>query len=240
MNAVNATICIITVFQITDKACCKYHSNLRYPTWNSPNNLFRGLQNAMCSQVYLIVHDMNSISWAAGTSSHFWTSIAFQFGEGNGTLLQYSCLENPMDGGAWEAAVVGSLRVGHDRVTSLSLFTFMRWRRKWNPLQRSASVLAWRIPGTEEPSGLPSLGSHRVGYNWGHLTAAAAAAFQFGTVHVNSVIINRMWEEASTPEQWRVGLQPLISCRWEGACSVRSCSFPQYGMTDAISPSGPV
>ena len=35
-------------------------------------------------------------------------------GEGNGTLLQYSCLENPMDGGAWKAAVMGSLRVGHD------------------------------------------------------------------------------------------------------------------------------
>ena len=35
-------------------------------------------------------------------------------GEGNGTPLQYSCLENPMDGGAWWAAVHGSLRVGHD------------------------------------------------------------------------------------------------------------------------------
>ena len=35
-------------------------------------------------------------------------------GEGNGTPLQYSCLENPMDGGAWKAAVHGSLRVGHD------------------------------------------------------------------------------------------------------------------------------
>ena len=106
MSAVNATICISTVFQMTDKACCKYHSTLRHPTWNSPSNLFRGLQNAMCSQVYLIVHDMNSISWA-GTSSHFWTSIAFQFGDGNGTPLQYSCLENPMDGGAWWAVVHG-------------------------------------------------------------------------------------------------------------------------------------
>ena len=105
MSAVNTTICIITLFQVTDKGCCKYHSTLRYPTWNSPNNLFRGLQNAMCSQVYLIVHDMNSISWAE-TSSHFWTSIAFQF----------------------------------------------------------------------------------------------------GTVHVNSVIINRMWEKASAPEQWRGGV----------------------------------
>ena len=54
-------------------------------------------------------------------------------GEGNGTPLQYSCLENPMDGGAWWAAVHGSLRVGHDSVTSLSLFTFMHWRRKLQP-----------------------------------------------------------------------------------------------------------
>ena len=48
-------------------------------------------------------------------------------------LLEYSCLENPMDGGAWKAAVYGSLRVGHDWATSLSLFTFMHWRRKWQP-----------------------------------------------------------------------------------------------------------
>ena len=53
--------------------------------------------------------------------------------EGNGTPLQYSCLENPTDGGAWWAVVHGSLRVGHDWATSLSLFTFMYWRRKWQP-----------------------------------------------------------------------------------------------------------
>ena len=44
-----------------------------------------------------------------------------------------SCLENPMDGGAWWAIVHGSQRVGQDSVTSLSLFTFMHWRRKWQP-----------------------------------------------------------------------------------------------------------
>ena len=50
-------------------------------------------------------------------------------GEGNGTPLQYSCLENPMDGGAWCAAVHG---VAKSR-TRLSEFTFMHWRRKWQP-----------------------------------------------------------------------------------------------------------
>ena len=52
---------------------------------------------------------------------------------GSGAPLQCSRLENPMDGGAWRAAVHGSLRVGHNRATSLSLFTFMHWRRKWQP-----------------------------------------------------------------------------------------------------------
>ena len=63
---------------------------------------------------------------------------------------------------------MGSLRVGHDWVTSLSLFTFMHWRRKWQP------ILAWKIPGTAEPGRLPSMGSHRVGHNWSDLAAAAA------------------------------------------------------------------
>ena len=50
-----------------------------------------------------------------------------------GTPLQYSCLENPMDGGVWSMGSVGSRRVRHDLATSLSLFTFMHWRRKWQP-----------------------------------------------------------------------------------------------------------
>ena len=52
-------------------------------------------------------------------------------GEGNGTPLQYSCLENPMDGGAWQAAVHGVM----NSWTQLSdfIFTFMHWRRKWQP-----------------------------------------------------------------------------------------------------------
>ena len=59
---------------------------------------------------------------------------------------------------------MGSLRVGHDWSTSLSLFTFMHWRRKWQ--HTPMFILAWRIPGTGEPGGLPATGSHRVGHNW--------------------------------------------------------------------------
>ena len=54
-------------------------------------------------------------------------------GEGNGTPLQHSCLENPMDGGACGPQSMGLLRVGQDSATSLLLFTFMHWRRKWQP-----------------------------------------------------------------------------------------------------------
>ena len=53
--------------------------------------------------------------------------------EGDGNPLQYSCLENPMDGGGGRLQSMGSLRVGHDSATSLSLFIFMHWRRKWQP-----------------------------------------------------------------------------------------------------------
>ena len=83
-------------------------------------------------------------------------------GEGNGTPLQYSCLENPMDGGAWWAAVHG---VAEGR-TRLSDFTFTFHFHAWEKeMATHSSVLAWRIPGTGEPGGLPSMGSNRVGHD---------------------------------------------------------------------------
>ena len=66
---------------------------------------------------------------------------------------------------------MGSLRVGHDWATSLSLFTFMQ-KEKEKEMATHSSVLAWRIPGTGEPGGLPSQGSHRVGHDWRDLAAA--------------------------------------------------------------------
>ena len=68
---------------------------------------------------------------------------------------------------------MGSLRVGHDWATSLSLFTF-HFHALEKKMATHSSVLAWRIPGTEEPGGLPSMGSHRIGHNWSDLAAAAA------------------------------------------------------------------
>ena len=82
-----------------------------------------------------------------------------QFGEGNGTPLQYSCLENPMDGGAWWAALHGVAKSW----TWLSDFTFtFHFHALEKEMATHSSVLAWRIPGTGEPRGLPSMGSHRV------------------------------------------------------------------------------
>ena len=83
-------------------------------------------------------------------------------GEGNGTPLQYSCLVNPMDGGAWWAAVHGVSKSW----TRLSDFTFtFHFPALEKEMATHSSVLAWRIPVTGEPGGLPSLGSHRVGHD---------------------------------------------------------------------------
>ena len=93
-------------------------------------------------------------------------------GEGNGTPLQYSCLENPMDRGAWWAAAHG---VAKSR-TRLSNFTFtFHFHALEKEMATHSSVLAWRIPGTGEPGGLPCMGSHRVGHDWSNLAAAAAS-----------------------------------------------------------------
>ena len=83
-------------------------------------------------------------------------------GEGNGIPLQYSCLENPMDAGAWKAAVHG-VTEGQARLSNFP-FTF-HFHALEKEMETYSSVLAWRIPGMGKPGGLPSMGSHRVGHN---------------------------------------------------------------------------
>ena len=79
-------------------------------------------------------------------------------GEGNGTPLQYSCLENPMDRGAWQAFAKSR--------TQLSDFSFtFHIHALEREMTTHSSVLAWRIPGTGEPGGLPSVGLHKVGHD---------------------------------------------------------------------------
>ena len=90
--------------------------------------------------------------------------------KGNGNPLQYSCLENPMNGGAWWAAVHEVAR----SQTQLGNFTFtFHFDALEKEMATDSSVLAWRIPGTGEPGGLPSMGLHRIGHNWSDLAAAA-------------------------------------------------------------------
>ena len=93
------------------------------------------------------------------------------FGEGNGTPPQYSCMENPTEGGAWKAAVHG-VAEGRTRLIDFT-FTF-HFHALEKEMATHSSVLAWRIPGTGDPGGLPSMGLHRVGHIWSDLAAAAA------------------------------------------------------------------
>ena len=94
--------------------------------------------------------------------AHDWCSINVGCGEGNGNPLQYSCLENPMDGGAWKAAVHG---VAEGQIR-LSNFTFTHWRRKWQPTPVS-------LPG--ESQGRGSLVGCRL---WGHTESDTTEATQ--------------------------------------------------------------
>ena len=94
--------------------------------------------------------------------------ITIQF---NGTPLQYSCLENPMERGAsW--AVVHGVAESRTRLSNFTLtFHFPALEKE---MATHSRVLAWRIPGTGGPGGLPSMGLHRVWHDWGDLAAAAA------------------------------------------------------------------
>ena len=92
------------------------------------------------------------------TSTYIYMCVCIHIsGEGNGTPLQYSCLENPMEGGAWKATVHGVTEA-----TSLSLFTFMHWRRKWQP---TPVFLPGESQGRQSLVGCHSMGSHRVGHD---------------------------------------------------------------------------
>ena len=88
------------------------------------------------------------------------------YGESNGTPLLYSCLENPMDGGAWWAAVHGVAK----SQTRLSVFPFpFHFHALEKEMATHSSVLAWRIPWTEEHGGLQSIGLQRVRHDWSDL-----------------------------------------------------------------------
>ena len=102
--------------------------------------------------------------WGSDTTERLHFHFSFScIGEGNGNPLQCSCLENPRDGASWWAAVHGIVK----SQTRLSNFTFtFHFNALEKEMAAHPSVLAWRIPGTGHPGGLPSMGSHRVGHDW--------------------------------------------------------------------------
>ena len=108
------------------------------------------------SKIWERVKDREAWCAAVHGVARSWTQLS------NGTPLQYSCLENPMDGGAWWAAVCGVAKSW----TRLRDFTFtFHFRALEKEMATHSSVLAWRILGTGEPGGLPSVGSHRIGHD---------------------------------------------------------------------------
>ena len=109
---------------------------------------------------YMHLHVLHVLSWLDSSflfSAEY--SFVHSFREGNGIPLQYSCLENPMDR---EPGGLQSIGVTKSRAR-LSDFPFtFHFHALEKVVATHSSVLAWRIPGTGEPGGLPSMGSHRV------------------------------------------------------------------------------
>ena len=136
-----------------------WKSGIRVPAWSgSGESSLTGLQTATS---LLCAHMEERETRSSLMYLFFFDSSHGMCGEGNGTPLQYSCLENPMDGGAWRAAVHGVAR----SQTRLGNFTFtFHFHALEKEMATHSSVLAWRIPGMGEPGGRPSMGSHRVGH----------------------------------------------------------------------------
>ena len=149
---------------ITDLLCCstgtKHCKSTILPIKNKKYFQYKwdGVRKEQLCNKYQFLSSVTG-----GKTSFFFTNITLlQLLEDNGTPLQYSCLENPMDGGAWQAAVHGVAK----SQTRLSDFTLtFHFHALEKEVAIHSSILAWRIPGTGEPGGLPSMGSHRVRYH---------------------------------------------------------------------------
>ena len=109
-----------------------------------------------------------------------------------------------MDGGAWKAAVLG---VAKSRARQSDFtFTFL-FHALEKEMSTHSSVLVWRIPGTGEPGGLPSLGSLRVGFDWSDLAAAVFHSEKAMAPHSSTLAWTIPWLEEPG------GLQSMGSLR---------------------------
>ena len=137
----------------------------------------------------------------------FWNSLAFS-GGGNGTPLQYSCLEIPMEGGgcsSWGRWELGTTKRLHFH-SSLSFIG----GGNGNPLQCSCL----ENPRNGEPGGLPSMGSHRVGHDWSNLAAAAACFFDDPTDVCNLISGSSAFSKTSL-NIWKFTVHVLLKSGFE-------------------------
>ena len=119
-------------------------------------------------------------------------------------------MEEP--GGLWS---MGSLRVGHNRATSFSLFTFLHWRRQWQP---TPVFLPGESQRWQSLVGLMSMGSHRVGHDWSDLAAAAADEATPCDNNGESLL----WQRALTASKATVRKKVSSCClTWALVCSAR-------------------
>ena len=145
-------------FKLQSWLYCKPPSELLVGSY-----FFRWFLPPVC---WVVLHVCRNIDLFGFKDGLVMSSLIYLPLNSNGTPLQYSWLENPMDGGAWKAAVHGVAK----SQTWLSDCTFtFHFDALEKEMATHSSVLAWRIPGTGEPDGLPSMGSHRVGQNWNDL-----------------------------------------------------------------------
>ena len=107
------------------------NSHFLLPPAHSPFSLFPPF--SLLPSTQLIFTGKQDFSWHIQQTGKRAVSLSlgFQLPLTDGTPLQYSCLENPMDGGAWWAAVHGVVK-SRTRLSDFT-FNFMHWRRKWQP-----------------------------------------------------------------------------------------------------------
>ena len=156
----------LSLLMFATTLCESYYPHLNFQTktlkcsgTSQPSELM-GNRSKICIQTQSAMPRVSICAWKADSIAcappcdlMILTTCGGRIGEGNGTPLQYSCLENPMDGGAWKAAVHG-VAEGQARLSDFT-FTF-HFHALEKEMATHSSVLAWRIPG---------MGSHKVGYD---------------------------------------------------------------------------
>ena len=140
--------------------------------WSSHHGQQKSLKCSTWMQSQKWQNDLCSFSRQTWWLSWYKICLQCRSWEGNGTPHWYSCLGNPVDGEPGSLQSLGSQRVGHDWATSLLLFTFMHWRRQWQP---TPVFFPEESQGQRSLVGCHLWGHHRVGHDWCDLAAGAAA-----------------------------------------------------------------